>query len=199
MANELVKRPLVTRLASPRPIWEIPLKGCRGSCAAPSVATRGGHPATLRPCIKIITRRTGGPTPPRAHLGRGAGGGRRRAFPAPQRPSRPRHGPGTAPAGAEERPPQEPGRGRRPAASQSAAGAAKAPARTLAGPEGGSPCASGPDRSGFQVAGWRGRRPRNPAVLLKRATQPRRGAGLLPKTHITLRHSVNEIMIHKPG
>lgn len=28
LANELVKWPLVTRLASPRPIWEIPLKGC---------------------------------------------------------------------------------------------------------------------------------------------------------------------------
>lgn len=26
LANELVKRPLVTRLASPRPIWEIPLR-----------------------------------------------------------------------------------------------------------------------------------------------------------------------------
>lgn len=49
LANELVKRPLVTRLQhSPRPIWEIPLKGCRGVLRrAVCRAARGGHPATL--------------------------------------------------------------------------------------------------------------------------------------------------------
>lgn len=40
-----------------------------------------------------------------------------------------------------------------------------------------------------------------PTVLLKRAEQRSPGArpSLLPKTHNPLRHSVNEIMIHKPG
>lgn len=50
LANELFKGPLVTLLASPRPIWEIPLKGWIGSSAPPpSVAARGAHPVTLGP------------------------------------------------------------------------------------------------------------------------------------------------------
>lgn len=159
LANELVKRPLVTRLASPRPIWEIPLKGCRGSCAAPSVAARGGHPATLRPCIKIITRRD---PLPRAHLGRrpgvGSGGG------GPSRPAATQ----SAEAWAGDRAPQAQRSGRRgsPRAGTPAQPRARAqrgrqaPARTLAGGGGGSPCASGPDRSGFPggVAGQEARR-----------------------------------------
>lgn len=164
LANELVKRPLVTRLASPRPIWEIPLKGCRGSCAAPSVATRGGHPATLRPCIKIITRRDRWPSPPGASGPRGRGwGAAEGGLPAPQRPSRPRHEPEAG-----DRAPQAQRSGRRgsPRAGTPAQPRARAQrgrqasARTLAAGGGGSPCASGPDRNGFPggVAGQEARR-----------------------------------------
>lgn len=170
LANELVKRPLVTRLASPRPIWEIPLKGCRGSCAAPSVATRGGHPATLRPCIKIITRRDRWPSPPGASGPRGRGwGAAEGGLPAPQRPSRPRHGPGTAPrrrrgaaaAGA-------PGRGRRPSREPERSGGGKhRPGRSRA--EGAALRAPPvPTGAGFQ-AGWRGRRRGGPRCAAKKS------------------------------
>lgn len=189
LANELVKRPLVTRLASPRPIWEIPVKGCRGSCAAPSVATRGAHPATLRPCIKIITRRDRWPSPlgriwaagPPPGVGSGGGG--------PSRPSATQWAevqagrPGTAPPR------------RRGAAGRRGSPRAGTPARPLARAQRGW-ATTGPD-----ARGRRGRllvrlRPRQarvsvrgggaggdevPAVLLKRAAQPRRGAKPIAK------------------
>lgn len=41
MANELVNRPLVTALAAPQPIWEIPLKG---QAPAREAVTAGGEP-----------------------------------------------------------------------------------------------------------------------------------------------------------
>lgn len=187
LANELVKRPLVTRLASPRPIWEIPLKGCGGSCAAPSVAVRGAHSATLRPCIKIITRRDRWPSPPGASGPRGrcrGWGAAEGALPGPQRPSRPRPEPG--------------GRGPRPPRLRGAA-AARAPGGN-AGPAA-SQGAAGAASTGPEARGRRGRlsvrlRPRQvrvsrrggwaggeevPAVLLKRAAQPRRGAKPIAK------------------
>lgn len=167
LANELVKRPLVARLASPRPIWEIPLKGCGGSYAAPSVAVRGAPSATLRPCIKIITRRDRWPSPSGASGPRGrcrGWGAAERGLPGPQRPSRPRPEPG----GRGPRPPQAQGSGRRESARAGtparplarAQPGRRAPARRLPGGGGGSPCASGPDRCGFPggVAGQEARR-----------------------------------------
>lgn len=47
---------------------------------------------------------------------------------------------------------------------------------------------------GFQARGEGG-----PGAASKETRDPGAGPSLLPKTHITLRHSVNEIMIHKPG
>lgn len=166
LANELVKRPLVTRLASPRPIWEIPLKGCGGSCAAPSVAVRGAHSATLRPCIKIITRRDRWPSPPGASgpRGRCRGGERRRgpflALSDPVGRGLSREAGDRAPPASGERPPRERPAGTPVRPLARAQRGRRAPVRRLAGGGGGSPCASGPDRCGFPggVAGQEVRR-----------------------------------------
>lgn len=129
LANELVKRPLVTcpGLLSAH-LGNSIERLSASSASPPSVAAGGANPLTLDPYIKIITPRNRWPTPDaRAHLGRGSRcrpgraaarpgvrrsgppyrqpGGRRGAFrgaPGAQRPSRWRPD-GRAPPGGGER------------------------------------------------------------------------------------------------
>lgn len=70
LANELVNGPLVTRPASPQPIWEIPLKAQSLLALPPAVTAGGSDLVTWAPCIKLITQRNRWPTPGgRVHLG----------------------------------------------------------------------------------------------------------------------------------